>query len=53
MYLITTNIRAPFLTRYYQSDMFNIEVGMIIYDLTSGQYTIDGINWMDIEEDHL
>jgi hypothetical protein len=53
MYLITTNTCAPFLTRYYQDDMFNIEVGMIVYDLITYQYTIDGLNWMDIEKDHL
>ena len=53
MYLITTKIRAPFLTRYYQSDMFNIEVGMIVFNLSEMKYTIDGINWIEIEEDHL
>jgi len=53
MYLITTKVRPPFLTQYYQADMFNIEVGMIVYDLITYQYTIDGLNWMDIEKDHL
>ena len=53
MYLITTKIRAPFLTQYYQEDMFNIEVWMIVCDLITYQYTIDGLNWMDIEKDHL
>ena len=49
MYLITTKVRPPFLTQYYQEDMFNIEVWMIVYNLSEMTYTIDGRNWMEIE----
>lgn len=42
-----------FLTTYYQSDMFNSENGMVVYDLEKLIYTIDGKEWKPIIIDHL
>jgi hypothetical protein len=53
-YLITTKNEPPFLTRWFEyENHFNPELGMIIYDLSANTYTTDGINWLEIEIDHL
>ena len=53
-YLITGNSFAPFFTDYYTSEnCFNPDVGMIVYDLVNTVYTSDGVNWIEIEIDHL
>lgn len=53
-YLITTKNEPPFLTKWFEPDNhFNHELGMIAYDLSENTYTIDGINWLEIEIDHL
>ena len=53
-YLITSfdgNIK-PFLTNYYSYENNYVE-NMIVFDLLNSEYTIDGINWLEITEDHL
>jgi len=53
-YLITTKESQPFLTDWFDSENhFNKEVEMIVYDLVKHQFTIDGVNWLPIEIDHL
>jgi hypothetical protein len=53
-YLITTTVQPPFFTQWFEPENnFNIEVGMVVYDLYKFKYTTDGINWNYIEIDHL
>ena len=53
-YLITTNIIAPFLTNYFNfENNFNSEIEMVVYDLYLNKYTTDGMNWYELEIDHL
>lgn len=54
-YLITTTDgNEPFLTNWYTHDnVFNIDVGMVVFDLVNRKYTNDGTQWKPIEEDHL
>lgn len=57
-YLITTNLylsgQPPFLTNYFEAEKdFNSEIDMVVYDLYLNKYTEDGINWYEIEFDHL
>lgn len=53
-YLITTIDSEPFFTNWFDAENhFNADIGMIVYNLLSGKYTKDGINWNIIEEDHL
>jgi hypothetical protein len=53
-YLITTNIQPPFFSDWFDAkNLFNAEVGMVVYDLVKGVYTTDGEKWEEIEEDHL
>jgi len=57
-YLITTTDGEPFLTNNYSHDnhikmvfRFNIEAGMVVYDLVNEKYTNDGTQWQPIEGD--
>ena len=53
-YLITTDVQPPFLSKWFDADNnFDVEVGMVVFDLLTMQYTTDGETWQDIEEDHL
>lgn len=53
-YLITTNKHKPFLTEWYiYENNYNADLDMVVYDLVNNKYTTDGINWQDIEIDHL
>ena len=54
-YLITTDAdEHPFVTHWFDSENnFNMESGMIVYDLQELKFTNDGINWQEITEDHL
>lgn len=53
-YLITTKTDTPYLTPWFDvENVFNPEIGMIVYDLQLYRYTTDGVNWKDIEIDHL
>ncbi len=53
-YLITTKDNPPFLTKWFDAENnFNSELGMVVYDLINNKYTTNGIDWADIEFDHL
>ena len=52
-YLITTNQYEPYFTEWYDSDKFNPELDMVVYDLTNSLYTKDGITWNEILYDNL
>ena len=57
-YLITTNLllsgQHPFFTNWFNiENNFNSEIEMVVYDLYLNKYTEDGINWYEIEFDHL
>ncbi len=53
-YLITTKGYNPFYCNHYEFENdFNLQLEMIVYDLGKAKYTTDGINWIDIEFDHL
>jgi hypothetical protein len=53
-YLITSvdGNTKPFFTNYYSYENNYVD-NMIVYDLFNSEYTIDGINWLEIDEDHL
>ena len=45
---------SPFLTKWFDAENnFNSEIEMVVYDLYLNKYTEDGINWYEIEFDHL
>jgi len=53
-YLITAKDLEPYLTQWYTSEnVFNPEIGMVVYDLVKDIYTTDGEEWKEIEMDHL
>ena len=54
-FLITTRDGEPpfFSPNFNPENHFNPETGMVVYDLLKAVYTIDGIMWQEIEEDHL
>ena len=53
-YLITTKDHDPFLTKWFDPENhFYCDVDMIVYDLETKKYTIDGVNWIDLLIDHL
>lgn len=44
----------PFYTDYFDPENhFNPEAGMTVVDLVNHTYTINGIVWLDIPDDHL
>lgn len=54
-YLITTlESYEPFLTDYFDSENhFNMDLGMVVFDLKLKRYTNDGVIWHDLQVDHL
>lgn len=50
-YLILHNNEA-FYTNWFEAENNYVE-GMVVFNLLSDKYTIDGINWIKIEEDSL
>jgi len=53
-YLIISDGHEPFLTKWYEyENHFNPETNMVVYDLMLDKYTTDGMNWKDIDIDHL
>jgi hypothetical protein len=53
-YLVTSDEYDPFLTNYFEAENnFNPEINMIVYNLRTCKYTKDGVNWIEILEDHL
>ena len=44
----------PFYTdRYDYENNFNLDVEMVVFDLSNNLFTKDGVNWIQIEFDHL
>lgn len=53
-YLITAKNSDPFLTKWFDPENhFNIDLDMVVYDLSENKYTTNGTNWIEIEIDHL
>ena len=53
-FLVTTDTEPPFFTDWFTSEnIFNAEVGMVVYNLRNNTYTTDGMIWNCIETDHL
>lgn len=49
-----TDIQSAFFSdRYDYENLYSAEHEMIVIDLNCSKVTFDGINWKDIEEDHL
>jgi hypothetical protein len=51
-YLITHPDEKPFLTNWFDYENNYIE-NMIVYDLQNATYTVNGIDWIDIDIDNL
>ena len=54
-YLITyieDNRTKCFYTFYFEPEN-HFKIGMVVFDLLKKQFTTDGVNWIDIEIDHL
>ena len=56
-YLVTyleSGFPKAFYTDWFDSENnFNIGIGMIVFDLANHQYTSNGLDWIDIDFDHL
>jgi hypothetical protein len=51
---IENGIQKAFYTNWFDvENNFNSEVGMIVFDLTNHKYMANGLEWTDIDEDHL
>lgn len=48
-YLITTDCYDPYLVDFFLSCNFSDKLNMIVYDLVESKFTIDGVNWNNIE----
>lgn len=51
-YLVAPNGNRPFLTHWFDSEMFP-EAGGWVYDLLNEKMSKDGICWEDLDKDHL
>lgn len=51
-FLITHIDFTPFLTNWYDYET-HYKQGMVIYDLYTNKYSIDGVTWGEIDEDVL
>lgn len=51
-YLIIQNDIPPFYTNYYEYDN-HYQKGMTVINLLANKYTNNGIDWFNINEDHL
>lgn len=53
-YLIITSRNEPFLTDWFEHENhYDPEIYMLVFDLLKNKYTKDGVNWIEIEQDHL
>lgn len=53
-YLIFTDSHEPFYTNWFDAENhFNGEDNMVVFNLLSHTYTIDGKTLNEIKEDHL
>ena len=46
-----TGEKSAFYTDWFQAEMFNPDVGMVVIDRTHHLVTFDGEAWQDIEEE--
>ena len=51
-YIIIPKDSEPFITDYYTDENCFIE-GMTVINLNTGEYTQDGKEWKELEQDHL
>ena len=51
-YIIITQGNPPFLTPYFEPEN-HFAPGMIVIDRHNMTYTVDGVEWTSLEEDHL
>jgi hypothetical protein len=51
-YLIIQEIAPPYFTKWYEPDNFD-HTGLMVIDTSTNKFTRDGINWQEIEYDHL
>lgn len=55
-YLVTyteNGCHKAFYTEWFDVDNFNPEVNMKVYDLACHNFTVDGVNWINVEFDNL
>ena len=51
-YLVTTNDDTPFFTNSFEPENnFNVNTGMVVFDLINEKYTTDGVQWQVISKD--
>lgn len=54
LYLVTTSNDKPFLTKWFDFENHWIpNVHMVVYNLSTNEYTSNGVTWNNIEIDHL
>ncbi len=51
-YLIIPVGSTPFFTHWCSEELFPIDGGTA-FDLENEQMSIDGVNWFDVDKDHL
>ena len=51
-YLVTQPNYAPFLTNWFDSENHFTE-DMVVYNLLNNSYTTNGIEWIELNIDHL
>ena len=56
-YLVTyieNGMQKAFYTNWFDPDNnFNSEVGMVVFDLVNHKYMVNGLTWINIDEDSL
>ena len=53
-YLVTTTNGVPFMSdNFTPENDFNLELGMVVYDLANLDYMKDGENWLPMNVNHL
>ncbi len=56
-YLVTyieNGMQKAFYTNWFDPDNnFNSEVGMVVFDLVNHKYMVNGLAWINIDEDSL
>jgi hypothetical protein len=56
-YLVTyieNGIQKAFYTNWFDiENNFNLEVGMVVFDLSNHKYMVNSLGWTDIQVDHL
>jgi hypothetical protein len=52
-YIENGTLKAFYTDWFELENNFNLEVGMIVFDLINHKYTTNGLIWGDIDEDNL